>query len=364
MASDLLLHAELSLRARSLLNRPCKSQASHTKMPPRCSMEQYSRVSATLVFAGVASRFSGCGKRVALASTARPLTDKVRRHHRAKASAERRATLARLYDTKETSIIIQTDAPPNRSRGSIFGMPIWMASLLEPSLGNKARSSICQELLAALQRDILKCFCSPGPDFSHSEQALPSMRHSSSTLNHSFFQRQLAAHRTVLDGTGNEIVCAQSLAESRAFLQLATVLRQSTVWFLRDCCCLGNADVQHLVQRPILTWASAHGHGSSHGYHIHHDSLLSGVFYLQVPPGSGALVVGPGVVLTENEVLLPSCNRRCERQLQPAAGDLVVFPSWMPHRVAPSSNSQALRLSISFNLSGQWEELAQLCHDI
>ena len=38
------------------------------------------------------------------------------------------------------------------------------------------------------------------------------------------------------------------------------------------------------------------------------------------------------------------------------AGDLLLFPSWMPHRVSPSEGD-APRISVSFNLEGPWGAL-------
>lgn len=75
------------------------------------------------------------------------------------------------------------------------------------------------------------------------------------------------------------------------------------------------------------------GHVTLPHHHEEDDELVSGVYYLQVPPDSGDLVLGEG-------------EGRCV--LQPKAGRLVFFSPAVVHQVT-RNNSREARLSIGMN---------------
>jgi mannose-6-phosphate isomerase-like protein (cupin superfamily) len=77
----------------------------------------------------------------------------------------------------------------------------------------------------------------------------------------------------------------------------------------------------------------APGQRTSLHRHEEEDELLSAVYYLQVPPDSGRLVLWDG----ERDV-------RCE----PEEGLLLLFPPHLPHEVEPN-RSEGTRLSVAFN---------------
>ena len=98
-------------------------------------------------------------------------------------------------------------------------------------------------------------------------------------------------------------------------------------------------------------WANVSSPGGSHRLHSHPNSLLSGVWFAAVPPGSGQL---------EFRDPRPSGWLRLDRQTTTAAnaqvigvdpqdGLLVVFPSWLPHSVA-TNRGNGERISVAFNL--------------
>eukprot|EP01033_Poteriospumella_lacustris_P014078 gene14078-10057_t len=116
----------------------------------------------------------------------------------------------------------------------------------------------------------------------------------------------------------------------------------------------------------LFTWTSIHGLGSHHAAHHHVHSAVSGVLYINTPPGSGDLVFfdprGP----------LPPFGKTLH--IRPQAGDLVLFPGYLMHSVEPSLLTQAscsgdqcsaeawqaLRISVSFNYDGSWELLSDI----
>ncbi|UHD14962.1 2OG-Fe(II) oxygenase [Thiocapsa bogorovii] len=83
-------------------------------------------------------------------------------------------------------------------------------------------------------------------------------------------------------------------------------------------------------------WLNLTGPGQSTSKHTHdeHDELLSGVYYVAVPPDSGDLILYDG----------PSTIR-----IEPRAGTFIFFPPNLPHAV--ETNRSALpRLSIGINI--------------
>src|SRR5581483_12362311 len=96
-------------------------------------------------------------------------------------------------------------------------------------------------------------------------------------------------------------------------------------------------------------WINLHDRGGFNFLHLHEGSLLSGSFYLQVPPGSGEFVFRdprPGVI--HNCVKGPQPNGHCDISLTPSAGLLVLFPCWMEHYVEPHDGDEP-RITVAFN---------------
>ena len=69
----------------------------------------------------------------------------------------------------------------------------------------------------------------------------------------------------------------------------------------------------------LFVWAGVHAECDSHPRHVHPESLVSGVFYIRAPTGSGALVLddprGPRPPFHRNRITM-----------HPRAGELVLFP--------------------------------------
>jgi len=99
----------------------------------------------------------------------------------------------------------------------------------------------------------------------------------------------------------------------------------------------------------LQSWINIHDKGGFNFLHMHDGALLSGCFYLRLPPGSGNLVFRdprPGVL---NGFAKGSGANACkEVQLRPEAGLLVAFPHWLEHYVEPHEGEIA-RIVIAFN---------------
>jgi len=99
-------------------------------------------------------------------------------------------------------------------------------------------------------------------------------------------------------------------------------------------------------------WVNILKPGAAHSGHIHPHSVLSGTYYVATPPGAGALKLeDPRLPL-----MMAAPPRRADSPeevrnfvyLQPEAGTLYLWESWLRHEV-PINKARSQRVSISFN---------------
>lgn len=93
----------------------------------------------------------------------------------------------------------------------------------------------------------------------------------------------------------------------------------------------------------MFVWASVHEGTSEHVPHEHTNTAVSGVFYVSVPQHSGGISF-----FDPRREETPFETNRLNHE--PLAGDLLLFPPWLVHKVEPSSKLDAPRISISFNI--------------
>ncbi|MEO8779510.1 MAG: TIGR02466 family protein [Rhodanobacter sp.] len=133
-----------------------------------------------------------------------------------------------------------------------------------------------------------------------------------------------------------------TILEQARFAPLAEAIRAGCAQALGE---MGLREVPFRLQ----SWINLHDRGGFNFLHVHEGCLLSGCFYLSVPAGSGKLVFRdprPGVI--HGCIKGAVANGYSDIHLAPAAGLLVLFPSWMEHFVEPHDNDEP-RISISFN---------------
>ena len=99
-------------------------------------------------------------------------------------------------------------------------------------------------------------------------------------------------------------------------------------------------------------WLNVMRAGAVHTAHIHPKSVISGTYYVAVPPGAGALKLeDPRLGLM---MAAPPRKARPKRDnqtfvyLAPKAGTLLLWESWLRHEV-PQNRARGERISISFN---------------
>jgi uncharacterized protein (TIGR02466 family) len=99
-------------------------------------------------------------------------------------------------------------------------------------------------------------------------------------------------------------------------------------------------------------WVNILEPGAAHSGHIHPHSVLSGAVYVAAPPGASALKLEdprlPLMMAAPPRAADAPEETRPFVYLQPQAGDLVMWESWLRHEV-PANQAKAERISLSFN---------------
>jgi uncharacterized protein (TIGR02466 family) len=107
-------------------------------------------------------------------------------------------------------------------------------------------------------------------------------------------------------------------------------------------------------RRPKLDslWVNVLKGGGGHSGHIHPHSIISGTFYVAVPPGAGALKLeDPRLpMMMAAPPRLPDAPEALQTFVyaEPQPGALFLWESWLRHEVVPGS-AKGERISISFN---------------
>jgi uncharacterized protein (TIGR02466 family) len=147
------------------------------------------------------------------------------------------------------------------------------------------------------------------------------------------------AGRTVRQGWNSRDMAVLERAE---FVALRAAVRAACSTALGE---MGKGESAFAMQ----SWVNLHDRGGFNFLHMHEGSLLSGSFYLRVPPGSGAFVFRdprPGVLHNFVKGAVP--NGHGDVHLEPSDGLLVLFPCWLEHYVEPHESDEP-RIAIAFN---------------
>jgi uncharacterized protein (TIGR02466 family) len=113
-----------------------------------------------------------------------------------------------------------------------------------------------------------------------------------------------------------------------------------------------NWDLQYFSIDITTCWAIVNGKLASNSVHNHPNSILSGVYYLQVPDNSGNLFfVDPRPA---SQMLVPPISElnlwtSPKVVYKPHVGTMIFFPSWLLHGVEMNL-SEEVRISLSFNI--------------
>ena len=98
-------------------------------------------------------------------------------------------------------------------------------------------------------------------------------------------------------------------------------------------------------------WVNVSPKYASNRIHVHPRDHLSGVYYVQAPENSGSICFrDPRPQVEMWDFPYGETNEMSTREVsyQPAAGRMVLFPSWLAHEVRPNMSEED-RISIAFN---------------
>ena len=130
---------------------------------------------------------------------------------------------------------------------------------------------------------------------------------------------------------------------------LAKLLGKHATAFAADC-------AFDLGRKPKLDslWVNLLNGGGHHSAHIHPHSIISGTFYVEAPPGSGAIRFEdprlPMMMAAPQRLADAPETLRSFVTIEPKPGLLLLWESFLRHEVLPGKG-KGERLSISFNFA-------------
>eukprot|EP00941_MAST-03F_sp_MAST-3F-sp1_P001597 g1597.t1 len=137
-----------------------------------------------------------------------------------------------------------------------------------------------------------------------------------------------------------------ALTKSKYYPVLRALIADRVVAFLKK---IGQ---QRKVGKPfdLFIWAAVQENNVAHKPHIHKDSLVSGVFYINVPEECNC-----AITFNDPRGALPPFDQNSFVH-QPKNGEFILFPGWLVHSTGSPSHddAQGLRVAISFNVMGSW----------
>lgn len=114
----------------------------------------------------------------------------------------------------------------------------------------------------------------------------------------------------------------------------------------------GHPFVRGVPQRVSdFPWAVVYPENGRQKTHIHNNAWMVAVYYVETPTadygddGRGSLVLGLGPDSTLFET-----SPWGERRLTPQAGELILFPAWIPHYSTPTGISGRRRICVPMNV--------------
>jgi hypothetical protein len=169
-----------------------------------------------------------------------------------------------------------------------------------------------------------------------------------------FQQSLFISSRQCQGKESNKNMCSK---EHQAISLMNSLIRllftKSISAYLQELYVSSDFPIDEASSSRVFVWASVHANGSYHRSHYHKNSMVSGVFYVRTPPGSG------DIVFHDPRGSLPPFGKSLH--ITPQVGDLVLFPGWLTHEVEPPSVvTTQPRISISFNMEGPWDTTADI----
>ena len=108
------------------------------------------------------------------------------------------------------------------------------------------------------------------------------------------------------------------------------------------------------LEDPYLWyWVSIYDENDDHGSHNHPGSLLSGTYWPSCDETSSPILLTSPTQTYQMHDRLPNQDFI----YQPQPGDMLMWPSWVEHRVHKQKKPNKPRIAISFNLDYNWAKI-------
>ena len=112
------------------------------------------------------------------------------------------------------------------------------------------------------------------------------------------------------------------------------------------------ADTDLATLRITQSWLNNTKPSEHHPSHLHPNSYLSGVLYITCLPND-SIILQNRMQGMFNNIIFPikkiTSWNSLGMKVNVTEGDLLIFPSWVPHRVLPNETKDTNRISLSFN---------------
>jgi uncharacterized protein (TIGR02466 family) len=133
-----------------------------------------------------------------------------------------------------------------------------------------------------------------------------------------------------------------------AFAELVTALDRAVAGFAR----MLDYDLGRRRLVCDSLWINILERGGYHTAHIHPHSVISGTYYVRVPPGAGAIRFEDPRLASFMAAPARRANARRENrafvEIAPTPGTVLLWESYLRHEV-PENKARQQRISISFN---------------
>jgi len=105
-------------------------------------------------------------------------------------------------------------------------------------------------------------------------------------------------------------------------------------------------NIKKTPNAKIVCWANINAPGSRNTFHTHKEDDFSGVLYLQGTNCGDLRFPNPSNILGDCGKTSPFMR---DFSFAPHDGDLVLWPSWLPHEVEPNLSDRE-RINLAFNI--------------
>ena len=139
-----------------------------------------------------------------------------------------------------------------------------------------------------------------------------------------------------------------TLVERKEFAPLRHIIMQEANDFANEL----ELDIVRYPLKFTECWLNVYSEGHAQEVHQHANAVLSGIYYVKAPPGSGDLLIHSpymDIMLDPPERKSNSLNIKF-MPITPKEGMMIFFRSFVKHSVKPTLCKQK-RISIAFNLN-------------